>query len=173
MIITNLAECVNILKTTSDSEKLKNELGNTDNWPILFFGDGNKIVDEITTDMEKSKESHDLFSGAYILMPDHITYDSNRPVRKFYSYEPGTVTVQVHRITDTLYTQSNEHQVNGKHHSLFVSLHPYQEKKIEGLDDFQAIAQVVADFGEYILKKGVYTIKMPKTRLQAHHIIDN
>ena len=170
---TNLKEYIDELRVCQDSKRLKDELIKyADNWPILFFGEGNNIFDIITTDMEKTLESHDLFSGTYILLPEHTAFEGiNRPVRKCYNYEAGTINIQVYRIIDTLYI-GDEHKMNGQDHSLWVSLHPYQEKRITGLDTYQAMAQVIVDIGEYILKKGIFTVRLPKDGLQIYHNAD-
>lgn len=145
-----LEEYLEALRTCPD-EKLTEELGIYDNWPILLQGN----YDEIVRDLESSSESGSLFSGEYRFRREARNQDGS--VTRRYEYVAGTVELQFDpKVLDTTFPEQSpeHHERQLRDFTVNFCLHPYQDKKIPETSWKRAIAIVAEDICRYATKKG-------------------
>lgn len=134
--------------------RLTTELGIYDNWPILLSAK----YDEVVKDLLASIVSNELFSGQYRLVEERIN-NKRGLFNNIFNYVPGTILMQVRNSICSLdysadYPKLEHSSRQKKEFNMSFSLHPYQEKKIEGVENSRAMAIVLADIGRYVQKKG-------------------
>lgn len=139
------------LKNCPD-EKLTDELGVNDNWPILL----NSSFEWILGHFQKTKH--------YKFVREISFGDLN--AYRFY-YVPGTIILQL--IKGTLeYSFTENADVGEKHHNrqlmnynLQINLHPYQGgnaeggRKMKGVSSKRALAMVIEDIGKFAIKEKI------------------
>jgi len=112
------------------NHKLTAEWGVYDNYSILLNANIKDVVRYLS---ESSKYFH------------QNNYPNNIGAPRFH-YIPGTVIIPIH---------SRGGDWNEKHYSIQITLHPYQDKKIENISFTRAIAMVIDDIGQFILKENI------------------
>lgn len=146
--------------------QLVEEFGIGDNWPVLLSID----YDELINDLNNSVNSDEFFAGQYKL-DKRISWKDNRPewpglnmsegaINNIFDYVPGIMKLQVYNeVSEGCCIWDEPDYVHQKkqveNFNVHFFLHPYQEKKIEGISNLKAISQVVIDMGRYAQKKGV------------------
>jgi|SRR3989338_1187921 len=123
--------------------RLTAELGVYDNWPILlgidFKGFLQHLNDSDFTLVEEIKGKKNTCDACY---------------------NPGTVGLRVRNYFEGMVTSklvSQEHhkrQMSGRF-SISVMLHPYQAKKMVGVNEIRVLALVIVDIGRYALEHNI------------------
>ena len=102
----------------------------------------------------------------FILSPNYDTlFSSNLKVQL---KKAGTVVVQIRKKVHGQHKE-DEDKINGLIHSVFVMFHPYQEKKMEGVSKFKAMALAITSFADYVIREKI-TARLPYNRLDINHI---
>lgn len=132
----NLQDYLLALKNSND-EKLSRDFGVGDNYTIILN----------VSEIEKIREFF-CFSLDYKF--DRIDRIDNLRTSEKFDYLPGTVKIQV--LNYPWEDQRTEIlKINGKYNSTIL-IHPYQTKKVSGMSDIQAIAQVICKISEELIE---------------------
>lgn len=119
--------------------RLTVDWGIADNFPILLKADTDGVIKYL-------KDTGNYFHF-YTNMRMGVTY--------LFNFVQGTVRVAVSSILiDKNYLTSS--------YFTSITLHPYQDKKIDGIDDARALAMVVDNIGQFILEENIPAI-MPNS----------
>ena len=151
-----LDEYLEALQNCPD-EQLKDELGIYDNWPIFLNADFDSVVEHLKQ------------SGDYGITD---TIEKSDGVKHLFQYTPGTVELQVFNwIPPFLTTDSGcnnterdriESERQLRDYNMTIILHPYQDRKIEGVHWLRALAKVADDIGQFAIRENIPTC-MPRT----------
>ena len=151
-----LDEYLRALEECQD-EKLKGELGVTDNWPIFLNAELDTVVKYL-----REPERYEL----------EKTTKETDGTRHIFNYIPGTVKLQIFDWVSEISTTGcglnnnekdrieSERQI--RDYNITIMLHPYQEKKIEGVHRLRVIAMVINDIGQFIIKENI-PVCIPRT----------
>lgn len=126
--------------------RLAAELGVDDNWTIFLNADFEKVVKHL---QESDYKLHRIIKKscglAYIL-----------------NYNPGTVKLQVLNYVPIGDATGRYTEEERKHYerqerdfNMGIILHPYQSRKIRGVNWVRAIAMVIDDIGQYAQKENI------------------
>jgi len=148
-------ELEHYLKALKDcpDEQLKDELGIYDNWPIFLKADFDFVVKYLKAfESYKHKE----------------TLEKDDGTKHLFDYIPGTVEMQVFDWISPTFTtgigcnntRKSERQL--RDYNMTILLQPYQQRKIEGVHKLRALAIVVDDLGQFIIRENIPAC-MPKT----------
>ena len=111
-------------------ERLTYEWGIYDNFPIHLNADFDSVV--------KYFDESKLYALVDVMRGIHL-----------FDYTPGCVRLQVSPVTLGLLGS----RIDG--HNMTIMLHPYQDKEIKGISQMRAMALVVDDIGQFILKENI------------------
>ena len=126
--------------------RLTAEFGVYDNWPIFLDADFKRAARNLQD------------SGKYVF------YEKHRRILRF-NFVPGTVVLQVWNGAHPDCVRSNQEdqkrQLND--YRMTIMLHPYQKNKIENVSDERAIAIVIDDIGQYVMREKI-PVCFPESR---------
>ena len=138
-------------------EQLREELGMSDNWPIFLNADFDSVVEHL-----RQSESY----------RHEETIKKTFGVNHLFDYVPGTVKLQVfnwipfNSTTGYGYNNTERDKIESerqlKDYNLTIMLHPYQDRKIEGVHLLRALAMVADDIGQFTIRENIPTC-MPRT----------
>jgi len=157
-----LREYLNEIRECEDPDKLRNELKIYDNWPILLYGNQDELFSKVTQAFRDSPKPEGIQDSW------HYVGDSRGVRTQLFDYGLGTAHVQVTRGSHGMW-MSEEDKVNGLDHSVWVMFHPYQEKKMENVNWFRAMALAIVGFGEYVMRENL-TARFPKNGLDLNYV---
>lgn len=144
-----LDEFLKALETCPD-RKLKEELGIDDNWPIFLKTN----IDHVVRCLKKYKTFKYLKEGNYLGLIYYL-----------FEYVPGTVNLQVlDGLRDTNYSlrEDERDKLRSRGYRTTTTLHPYQDRKMEGVNYLRAMAMAVADVSRLIIRERI-PICVPQT----------
>ncbi|MBI3190273.1 hypothetical protein HYZ41_01065 [archaeon] len=147
-----LREYLDSVKECSDKE-LGNEYGIYDNFSILLNANFETVINDL-----ENFGNYKLYLAEGVTPPGKILN---------LNYLPGVVNL---RILNWVMPGSGLciEGIEEKNYNMTINLHSYQDRKIDNTSDSRAIAMVVGDVGEYILKNNI-TACFPKSRGDKHH----
>ncbi len=150
------------IRRCEDPHKLKYELKINDNWLVFLYGSPDKLFSNVTQAFRNSPQEDGI--------RDSWNYvgDGEGGRQLFFDYEPGTVHTQVTKGC-FCFGLSEADKIGGLEHSVWVTFHPYQEKKMVGVNPLRAMALAIAGFGEYILRENL-TARFPNEGLDLNYI---
>ncbi len=163
----NLNEYLEKLKECNDEAKLKNEFKIYDNWPVLLFGDQDELFSKITKAFRDSPQENGIREHWHYIPTVGAIGTLDEFLQKF-SYGSGTVEVQMRKKAHGQHKE-NDDKINGLVHSVFVLFHPYQEKKIENVGKFKAMAMAITSFADYVIREKL-TARLPYNGLNINQI---
>ena len=136
-----LEDYLEALKNCQD-DKLTQELGIFDNWPIFLNGNFDTVVRLL------------LESSKYILQK---TLGSSKYVNHLFDYVPGIVTLQVSNWVAGSFCRGSEQgkQRQARDYNMSIMLHPYQKKEGFKAHQARALANVVIDLAELIKREKI------------------
>ncbi len=130
--------------------RLTADFGVYDNWPILTNADYRKVVEDLRK------------SGKWI-SPEEGKCDGDRH-RYWFHYAPGTMVIQLQNWIPSIDCNRGLHgEEQRKLFNMGFCLHPYQEKKYEGVSRYEAQIRAIKDIAEY-LKSNNFPFCFPKSR---------
>ncbi len=145
-----LDEFLKALESCPDGE-LKEELGIYDNWPIFLKADFDHVFRCMEQDRtfeylkERSREFHGFFH--------------------FFYYAHGTVYLQIMNglwdINCSL-RKGEDDKLQSRGYRTTITFHPYQDRKMEGVNYLRAMAMAVADVSRLIIRERI-PICVPRT----------
>ncbi len=153
-----LRDYLNEIKACEDSDRLIDKLKIYDNFPVLLYGDQIELFSKVTQAFRDSPEPEGIVDGWH-----HVRDLKDGMVQQF-DYDQGTVSVQVTRDSHDAYTLGEKDRIDDVDHSIWISFHPYQKKKMRGVKGVRAMALAIADFGDYVIRENL-TVRFPKANL--------
>ncbi len=148
-----LERFLGLLKSCQD-ELLKEECGIQDNWPFLLRG---RLQDLVLPHFFASSKYD--FEG--VLKWDHS-------FQWRFNYVPGTVLVQVLPfVAGSFYPGLEEDKRRYEEHTITITLHPYQKKRMDGISDLRAIAFVIEELAAFAVHKKI-PFCLPKSIGSGH-----
>ncbi len=134
--------------------KLTAEFGVYDNYPIFLSAQIEDVVRYLQD------------SGKYGLEEIRKTEYGER---YYFNYAPGTITVEVFKGIPFFSCTGDdaERKRQDEEYCMTIMLHPYQEKKISGISDSNALAKAILDLGKCILENKIPAC-FPKSRGWKH-----
>jgi len=143
-----LEEYLEALQNCPD-EQLKDELGMYDNWPIFLNADFGSVVEHLR---QSENYTH------------RKTIEETKGVKHLFEYALGTVHLQVFNWIPPFFCNGSEEdkQRQKNDYNMTLILHPYQDRKIEGVHWLRALAMVADDIGQFSIRENIPTC-MPNT----------
>lgn len=139
-----LRECPDefvILEGKKRLNRLTMEYGIYDNWPIFTNSDYEKIIE----DFKKNKKWKHKSSSRQ---------ENEKDINNVFYYNPGVMIVQVQNrvpYCDCTHDENGFHKEKQKElFNMGFCLHPYQEKKIEGVSEYRAQIIVINEIADYL-----------------------
>ena len=158
-----LREYLDDILACDESDRLRDEFKIDDNWPILLYGNEDGLFSKIVRAFREAPQEDGL-RGKWTQQGCY----HNDPYYAYFEYDAGAVVVQVRKCPDRMQLDE-EDRINGLDHVMFVMFHPYQKKSMEGRNHRQAMAFVIAEFGEYIIQQKL-TARLPYHGLDINHV---
>jgi|SRR3989344_1977358 len=162
-----LEEYLDKLRECNDEDKLERDFRIYDNWPVLLFGNQDELFLKVTKAFRDSPQEDGIREPWNYIPTEHVFGTTDEFLQKF-NYDAGTVVVQIRKSVHGQHKE-DEDKINGLIHSVFVMFHPYQEKKMEGVSKFKAMALAIISFGDYMIREKI-TARLPYNRLDINHI---
>ena len=144
-----LEEYLEALQNCPD-EQLRDELGIYDNWPIFLNADFDNIVAYLR---ESKRYEHEK------------AIEKSDGINHLFDYVQGTVKLQVFNWIPPFATTGSsfgntergriESERQLRDYNMTIMLHPYQDRKIESVHWLRALAMVVDDIGQLIIRENI------------------
>ncbi len=159
MAIITLEKYLEELEKCEDDNRLKTEFGISPNWSIFMNADIERVVNDFCESKnfnlrERKEESYTI--------PRPFGISGSPEFGKGFSYildySPGTVVVNAYPYVCKGYTFGIRKERNRQitEHNMSLILNPYQQpKRIPDVSLDRAIAIVVGDIGDYILRNQI------------------
>ncbi len=151
MTFTNLEEYLKELKKCDNVDELK-ELHIYDNWPVLLYGNQEKIFKKIDLHFKQSPRFR--FSESIVQRKKEV-----------YDFENTFITIGKENREDY---SAKEHQVNGLDHCIWIVLHPYNDHRTKAWN-FHEMTSNIIDLSEYIIEQNL-TARFPKEGLELNYV---
>ncbi|GEM_PF-5052021 len=150
------------LRESANGDALEKRWGIYDNFPVLLYGEEfplYKTLFDAFLNSPRQDGLHDKWiidtrQARLAMILEYLSRNQIISSPHFY-YDPGTASVVFHQTGETHAFRRAEYHLGGKPSSLWLSFHPYNPKKMEGVHGRVGLASGIADFVQYVAKNDI------------------